>query len=407
MFFYLLCSIKKRGVKNLITISICMVLVILLSLYFGNIHSYQEQLEDFAENVPVYCQITNKNGSRETGLFISDAMVQGIQDSDLVKEETCMVWLMAGEGDFEPKDWAGNINLWVHGANRAEAVPGLAENGISLEKGSPWEFFSSDRLACLVKEDTLTKRGWKVGDQIPLNFFFFTFDNATMGLSCYTNPLELAEVEIAGTMKEGNITTAAVFPDIVLPFEAVRAMYQREEVPFFADTVSFCVKDPLKLNEFKEEMKELGLQEKDPAAMDSYSGTSLAVKDSSFISMASDLRRAMEYMSAFLPVVILMVLLIGYVVSNLLSASRIEEYILLRLQGVGRWKSAAGFWAEQMLLVLAGIMTGDILICLFYPEPAAIMLVDGVLLAVYLAGAAAAYGRMSRASVMQLLPGKE
>ncbi|MDO4305853.1 MAG: hypothetical protein Q4C77_03395 [Eubacteriales bacterium] len=406
MLFYILCSIRKRRVKNLITIGISMALVILLSLYFGNIHSYQKQLDDFAENVPIYCQITNKNGSRETGLFISDDIVQGIQNSDLVKDETCMVWLMAGEGDFEPKDWAGNINLWVHGANRAEAVPGLAEDGISLEQGTPDAFFSSDKLTCLVKEDTLARRGWKVGDKILLNFFFFTFDNATMGLSCYTNPLELAEVEIVGTMKEGNITTAAVFSDIVLPFETVRAMYQREEVAFLADTVSFSVKDPLKLNEFKEKMKGLGLQEKDLAAMDSYSGISLAVKDGNFISMASDLRQAIEYMEAFLPIVILMVLLIGYVVSNLLGGSRMEEYILLRLQGAGRWKSAVGFWSEQMFLVWIGIVTGDILVGLFYPEPATIALVTGILVTAYLAGAAVAYWRMSRGSVMQLLSGK-
>lgn len=403
MIFYMLCSIRKRRVKNLITISISMALVFLLSLYFGNIHSYRKQLEEFAQNVPVYGQITNRNGSRENGLFISDRVVQGIQKSDLVENDTCMVWLMAGEGDFEPKDWAGNINLWVHGANRTEAVPGLTEDKLHLEEGTSKDFFSSDRLECIVNDQTCWRRGWKTGDKILLNFFYFIGDNDTMTLSCYSNPLELAEVEIVGTMEDLAAATGAVSPDIVLPFETVRAMYQRNDVSFMADTVSFRVKDPLKLNELKEEMKALGLVEKDLAAMDSYNGTALAVKDSSFISMASDLRQAITYMEAFLPIVILMVLVIGYVVSNLLGSSRVEEYILLRLQGVGRWRSALGFWAEQMLLVLAGVGAGDILVCLFDPGPVTILLVTGVLLSAYLAGAAAAYWRMSRGSVIRML----
>lgn len=407
MAFYILCSLKKRRVKNLITIGISMALVLLLSLYFGNMRSYQVQLEDLAENVPIYCQITNINGSRESGLFISDSVVEGLKSSKLAAEETCMVWLMAGEGDFSPKDWAGNINLYVDGANRTEAVPGLSEDKIHLNGRTSEDFFSSDKLECLVSEPVMEKRGWKVGDKILLNFFYFIADNATMSLSCYTNPLELTEVEIVGTMEDGTVVTTAVFPDIVLPFETVRAMYQRNDVHFFADTVSFCVKDPLRLNEFKEEMKDLGLLERNVTAMDSYNGTALAMKDTNFISMASDLRQAMEYMEAFFPIVILLVLLIGYVVSSLLGNSRMEEYILLRLQGTGKWKSALGFWMEQMLLVLAGIVIGDMAVSLFYWEPSTIAVVNGVLLAAYLAGAGAAYVRMSRDSVMQLLSGKQ
>lgn len=379
-----------------------MVLAILLSLYFENMESYQHQLEDFAENVPIYCQITNKNGSRETGLFISDSVVQGLQASDLVKDETCMVWLMAGEGDFSSKDWT-KINLYVDGANRVEAVPGLTEDQVKLEEGSVEEFFSSDQLQCMVSEPVMEERGWKIGDEILLNFFYFLGDNATMTLSCYTNPLELTEVKIVGTMEDVKASTAAVSPDLVFPFEAIRAMYQRNGIPFFADTVSFTVKDPRRLNEFKAEMKELGLVEKDLAAMDSYNGTALAVKDGSFISMASDLRQIMESMKAFLPVVLLVVLVIGYVVSSLLSGSRMEEYLLLRLQGIGRWRSAFSFWLEQILLVFVGIAVGDVFGILLSLKCSTLILINGVLLAAYMTGAAVAYGRMGRGKVLQLL----
>lgn len=396
MVFYMWGSIRKRKVKNIMSAGVGMALVVLLSLYFGNLSSYETQLEDFAKTVPVKCQVTNIGGSRETGLFISDNLVQGVLESDLTAEETVMIWLMAGEGEFDPSQWAGNINLYVDGANRAEAVPGLTEEKIHLAEGSAEEFFSSCRLECLVKEETLKERGWCVGDEIPLNFFYFMADNAAMTLSCYTNPLELAQVKIAGTLENMMAVTGAVTPDVVLPLEAVRAMYERNGVPFMADTVSFQVSDPLRLNEFKEDMRELGFMEREPGSMDSYSGIALAVEDESFISMASDLRFAMDTMEAFLPAVVLLTALTGYVVSSLFAASRREEYALLRLLGVGRVKSAAGFWVEQIVLVLAGAAAGDGMVLLFYPRPEVILLVNGVLLGAYFFGAAAAYWRMGK-----------
>lgn len=152
MFYYLLCSMKRRKTKNLITIGISMALVALLSLYFGTMRSYRMQLEDFAKTVPVYCRITNLRGSRESGLFISDDVVQGIKASDHTADESFRVSLMAGEGDFTPAEWVSNLNLFVDGANRIEAVPGMTEDIIHLDKGNIQDFFFSDRPECIVSE---------------------------------------------------------------------------------------------------------------------------------------------------------------------------------------------------------------------------------------------------------------
>ena len=94
-------------------------------------------------------------------------------ESDLTKEAACRVWLMAGEGEFQPEDWAGNINLYVDGANRVEAVPGLTEDLVHLKEMTMQEFFSSDQMECIVNEQTCRERDWDVGDEIWLNFFLF------------------------------------------------------------------------------------------------------------------------------------------------------------------------------------------------------------------------------------------
>ena len=108
-------------------------------------------------------------------------------------------------------------------------------------------------------------------------------------------------------------------------------------------------------------------------------------------------------MESFFPVVCILVLLIGYVVSFLSGNSRMEEYALLRLQGVKNRNAALLFLLEQMVLVFLGNLLGDVLALLLSADPGTVLVVNGILLAAYLAGAAAAYGRIGKNSVMRLL----
>lgn len=80
------------------------------------------------------------------------------------------------------------------------------------------------------------------------------------------------------------------------------------------------------LNGFKEEMQEIGLKEIIPEADTSYTGYALVVRDADFIASATHLRHSIELLQAFLPVVCILVLMIGYVVSYLAGNSRRENF---------------------------------------------------------------------------------
>lgn len=401
MFHYVRYSLKRRKTVNLITVGISLVLVLLLNLYFGSIDSYEKQLQDLAGNVPVSCQITNRNGSRSSGLFISEKMVDSLFHSHMTAEESCIVIMMAGEGTFSLADSPRYLNLYVVGANKAEAVDGLTEELIDMGKGSVKDFFSSDRPECIVSKETLKEHNWEIGDRILFNFYYY--DSASALTKIDIRPIGLLEMEIVGTMEDLWGKTSAAVPNMILPFQTARNVYHQYNVPFYADTVTFSVKDPLRLNEFKEEMKDIGFMETAPEAMDSYMGDTLAVRDSHFITGATSLRHSMELLQSFFPVVCVLVLLIGYVVSYLSSSSRREEYVLLRLQGVKKSKDSLLFLSEQMILVLVGNMLGDLAVMLVFPNLYTMGLVNGILLFAYLIGAAAAYWRMCRMSVMGLL----
>lgn len=401
MFHYIGYSIRGRKTANLVTMGIGIMLVLLLHVYFGSIHSYERQLTELAEQVPVTCHVTNANGTRGNGLFIPEDLVDGLMDSDRITDASFQVCLMAGEGEFEPVDYPKYLNLHVAGVNRVEAVDGLTEEMIHMEAEEQNAFFASEDRVCIVSEKIMRRQNWEVGDTVTLTFYYYNADSALMKLDVFL--LGTAQVKIAGSMEDLLGKTSVNAMDMILPYEALRGIYHQYGIPFFTDTATFCVKDPLALNAFKEEMRSIGFTEADPLAADSYRGRSLSVRDGSFIPRATDLLHSIEFMEAFFPVVCILVLLIGYVVSFLTGNSRMEEYALLRLQGVRNAQAALLFLTEQMALVFLGNLVGDVTALLLSADKKVVLLVNGVLLAAYLVGAAAAYGRMSRGNVMRLL----
>ena len=402
MFPYVCCSIKRRKTQNLVTVGISVMLVLLLNLYFGSIRSYQTQLADLSENVPIFCQITNLNGTMGNELFISEQIVEALEQSAYVKDLSYMTVVMAGEGDFKEIEYSKYLNLYVVGANDVEAVGEMTADMFSLDEQSLDELLASDRMECIVNEEALIKRGWEIGDRITLKCYYYDPASEFQKIQLHSMG-GTVEVTIAGTMKETEGKTNAIQTDIIIPGKASRNLFAQFGLKFFADTVTFHVNNPLDLNGFKEEMQDIGLMEIVPEAGNSYTGYALVVRDADFIASATHLRHSTELMQSFLPVVCILVLLIGYVVSYLAGNSRREEFALMRLQGVKKLSAAFLFLTEQMILVLIGNVAGDVLVLPASSSVSGLLTVNGVLLTAYLIGAAAAYGRMSMGSVVYLL----
>lgn len=403
MFSYVCSSLKKRKAANLVTVGISIMLVLLLNLYFGSIRSYQTQLADLAENVPIFCQITNLNGTMGNEIFISEKYVEALEQSAHVKDLSYMTVFMAGEGDFQEVEYSKHLNLYVAGANNVAAIGEMTYDMFSLDAQSLDELLASDRMECIVNEKVLKKRGWEIGDKITLKCYYY--DPASELYKIQIHPMGgTAEVTISGTMEDTlGIKTNAIRTDIVIPGRASKNLFAQFGLKFFADTVTFHVKDPMDLNGFKEEMQAIGLQEIVSGADTSYSGYALVVRDADFIASATHLRHSIELLQSFLPAVCILVLLIGYVVSYLAGSSRQAEFALMRLQGVKKMRAAFLFLTEQILLVLAGNVVGDVLVAPVAASLSEVLAVNGVLLVAYLIGAAAAYGRMSVGSVVYLL----
>lgn len=392
-------NIYRNKYKSIITVIICTCLVLLLNVYLGNIESNERQLENLPEAVPVYCIITSLNGNRQAGLSIKGDLVEKLRESSHVKEDAYTVRMMGGIGEFAIEDWKENLNLHIIGTNHVNAIPGFTSENIQMNQEEQDAFFSSSLAECIVSSSLMEQKEWKVGNQISLTLYYYTYDDMK-GIDI--TPLELITVKIVGEMEPSFAVTDQMPPDILMPMETVKESYERKYIPFSVDSASFYVSNPLKLNEFKEEMKSFGFMGKAPSARDSYQGNALTVKDSVFISLASQLQQTISMLYSFFITICITIMIIGYITSFLLIGSRQKEFSLMRALGVRARGCFGILWLEQFLLVLTGGVIGSA-ICIVFQGIRTVLIADILILISYLLGVCVALWRLGRKNTVELL----
>ncbi len=401
-------KIGRHKVKSMLTILMDILVVLLLHTYLANIANNEEQLLTLPDAVPIQAYITTLDGSRQTGLFISDGIVQGLQDSSYVENLRLNVRLKAGLDKVIPGQWE-TLHLYLAGANCLEAaVQNLEETDVVWNVGEDSSFLLGTEAKCIVSKRLFEQKGWKLGEKITLcQYYYYRQDEKCTEL--FADLLETTVYEIAGyadmDTKWPGGDGITVIPDILVPFQLIREAYGRQGIPFYADSVSFGLSDSLKLNEFKQEMKELGLLNRNPLTGDhTLNGIALTVQDAAFIDTANHLRQVLDTVRAFFPFLLVLIVGVGYLVTLLLLNSRKKEAALLRSIGLGRWRCFRIFFVEQLLLVVSGIVLGSILSVLLQGNYGVDSVLSGCLVGIfYMLGNSLAIWRILKVSVMEAL----
>lgn len=394
------CNIKRNKTKGILTVSICIIILLMLNLYLTNLDSSKQQLKELAAVNSVYCRITNLNGSIETGLEIKEDIVDKLQSSAQVKNATFTVRLLAGEGEFPLEDWKEHLTLFVTGINRISAIGGLSPEMIHWQGEADENFFSTSIPGCLVSEFTMEKYHWNIGNIISLNLYYQYYDERNQ---LHYKPLELMPIEILGTVEPFLSTTEQMPSDILIPFDTIRECFRRQKAPFSADSAYFYVADPLRLNTFKKEMKSIGLLQKSPTADYNYQGISLTVRDSTFRTLGNQLLQSIDTLQSFLPLIGITIICIGYIASFLLINTRQKEFALMRALGVGKGMCFRLFLLEQLLLILLGEILGGVTAFLLFRRGVIVAIAGSSFFISYLSGCMFALWRMGRTSVINAL----
>ncbi len=403
--FYLrtaLRNIWRFKIKSTLTILICIFIISLLNVYWSNIESNRKQLIDMADTLPIYCRITNLVGSKVAGLDIPEVTINNLQSSSYVKNLVYTVRLMAGEGEFLIDDWKEHLNISVMALNSIQGVEGISKEKIILKEGINLDFLKATANYCIVSKRCMEEHQWEIGDTVSLNIFYYLHKNE---YALKIEPLNLVSFEIVGSM-EGTAYDDSGYlpPEILLPVEAVREIYRSVEIPFSADSAFFYLADPLQLNKFKAEMKEFRLLQQSSGARENDKGEALSVKDSVFITAANRLKQGMDTLLDFLPMVLLIVIFIGYITSYLLVYSRKKDFFIMRSLGFRYREVFLIFFMEQLILALSGALIQSIISMIFLTHSVSMLFVVNFgFIICFMMGEVIAVWKLGRGNVMEAL----
>lgn len=398
-------KIGRHKMKGLLTILMDMLVVFLLHAYLSNIANNEKQLAMLSEAIPVKAYITTADGSRQAGIFIRDKLVQGLLDSAYVDQLHMDVRLKAGIDRVIPGQWH-TLNLYLEGVNCIETLGSIKESDVVWNTEEDASFLQGTEGKCIVSKKLFDRKGWKLGDKVTLcQWYYYREDERYPQL--FANPLQTVDYEIAGyvDMTGKWDERFVVPPDVIVPFHAVRNAYAQKGIPFFASSASFVLSDALCMNEFKQEMKELGFRSVAPTVPDySLNGVALSVNDAAFISTAEHLRQVIDTVRAFFPFLLALIVGVGYLITLLLLQSRKDEMALLRSIGLNRRKCFRIFFVDQLTLVVSGIVAGSVLTVLIQGNYGGSSAMAGVLVGIcYLAGNSLALWKLLNVSVMEAL----
>ena len=379
-------------------------IVLLLNLYIGNIHSGQNQIAALAETLSIRADVTNPNGSQVTALSISDETVRFLEASAHTKNLRYTVMLMGGYGTFAPEDWKEHLTLEFTAVNALSAVPNLTADSIAYLEGTDDEFLQGDQPLCLVYEEIARHYGLSVGDTVQFTLYYIQYPSSYAG-KISANPLGVFDLTIAGIVWPTVWDSGAIEQSIILPVRWVRGAYEENGVAFSPTSASFTVADPLRLNAFKSEMQAFGLLETDTTAASSYQGNALKVDDKVFITTVNILEANQNRLWFFLPFILVILVVTGYLTSYLLMRGRQREFAVMRSLGTGTRACFHIFMLENTALALCAALLGALPAALLIPgaDAGVLLLSAGAFCACNLLGTAIALLGFGRFSVMDAL----
>lgn len=394
-------SICRNRIRSMLLVGVCAAAILLLNIYEGNLADNLQQLKALPEFFTITARVTNRNGSRDTGLEIEPKVVNGLRASDYVKDLKLTMQL-AGSLIDGAEEGAGKKEdeISMRAVNRGNALPGFSWEDVELIGGASSSFLEGNQAECLVTESFLKRNGLVGGDRIRLFICYPKLDDQGK-LEWIDGARE--QFQIVGVMKEnGEVSKDQELPDVVVPFGWAEGAWDTWK----ADSADFALNlgEAEDLNRFKEEMKKIPLLEIQPLGEESVDGCALVVRDESFLDSAVSLKRQVRMLRWFQPVIASITLLAGYVAAWLLAQSQQKEYALMHLEGVTARGCFLRFFLEHFLLALAGLGLASIVLAGLSPiwqETTETFLRSvGLFSLCYLSGTAAALLLAGRGPVM-------
>lgn len=389
---------RNRG-RSILLVLIAALLTACMAFYVGNILSADQALNTLGDQIPVEIRVTNLDGSISGGIRLEsekyDALIQtGVKD---IRCSAAAAGALSEDAQNIVPFEGGDTR--IYGVNCIEAA-GIPATLFTFAENTDCSFLEGDEPLCAVDELFAENEGVSIGDEISLPVYLYA---AGMG---YLPIEQKAVLKIAATY--GAATGAGNSNDLIVPVQWLRNTLVKNGGTFFCyDSFSATVDDPLRLNSFKEKIKELGYlpQKASLRSDDDFSeGGAVLIEDEIFIKTAIKLRENLAAYRRFLvPFFVLIITLISLSIFLVLRNSRLDMAIASSL-GISKLQSVCGSFFSVLLADLFGCLLA--LPVLYYAAGiplSAALAVCGFFLACACIGTALSLGALLRFDTLELL----
>lgn len=343
--------ILRSPLKSILTIIFSISIIIFIGLYINNIKTLETSLRKLSQTIPVTGEICDISGSKTTGLEIDERKGNQIIFSQYVVQAKYTIQVVASNINNQ-----NNISTTLMGCNSIDALPLLYDDNIDFMSRNDSSFLTDDKNNCIVEADFAKQNNIVLGQEITFSLSIYKYDSGVY----LTDNIDNIKMNVIGIYDYNSATNTS----IIVPVKSLARLVKESGNEVFYDSLKFELKDPGKLNEFKQDVKNIGFSNINSQSVQSVAGNSLIVYDNIYIENASNILDALQMYRLFeIPFIILMFVLYVLVIFLLIKNKQLEMAISLSL---GQSKKAVNFnlFLEIEILSILGCLLGVLALAL-------------------------------------------
>lgn len=343
--------ILRSPLKSILTIIFSISIIIFIGLYINNIKTLETSLKKLSQTIPVTGEICDISGSKTTGLEIDERKGNQIISSQYVVQAKYTIQVVASNINNH-----NDISTTLMGCNSIDALPLLYDDNIDFMSGNDSSFLTDDKNNCIVEAEFAKQNNIVLGQEITFSLSIYKYDSGVY----LTDNIDNIKMNVIGIYDYNSTTNTS----IIVPVKSLARLVKESGNEVFYDSLKFELKDPGKLNEFKQDVKNIGFSNINSQSVQSVAGNSLIVYDNIYIENASNILDALQMYRLFeIPFIILMFVLYVLVIFLLIKNKQLEMAISLSL---GQSKKAVNFnlFLEIEILSILGCLLGVLALAL-------------------------------------------
>lgn len=343
--------ILRSPLKSILTIIFSISIIIFIGLYINNIKTLETSLKKLSQTIPVTGEICDISGSKTTGLEIDERKGNQIISSQYVVQAKYTIQVVASNINNQ-----NDISTTLMGCNSIDALPLLYDDNIDFMSGNDSSFLTDDKNNCIVEAEFAKQNNIVLGQEITFSLSIYKYDSGAY----LTDNIDNVKMNVIGIYDYNSATNTS----IIVPVKSLARLVKESGNEVFYDSLKFELKDPGKLNEFKQDVKNIGFSNINSQSVQSVAGNSLIVYDNIYIENASNILDALQMYRLFeIPFIILMFVLYVLVIFLLIKNKQLEMAISLSL---GQSKKAVNFnlFLEIEILSILGCLLGVLALAL-------------------------------------------